>query len=257
LSIAIIFISLISCNEKKEKINPSENALLNLENRFPGFPKGEKRQTDLYKLIRRVMLGDSFSIEQRSRRGEDNYYNYPCDTAILIFSIANGKSYAVPLLTEGSADYWNFRFDNFTHQKIKRTNTTFENEIILAFQSLDADTSPFAARKNIHELFTKIMGCSKMNKRDSTEILSYDLYVDRDRNFSCENGDTCKIRYRKSWEEMLSSLSHNNFEDIFWDKNSGIIYSVDYNKEEKSKHYLRAIRVYRLNCPCMFYLDNG
>ncbi len=247
--ISFLFFAFIGCKQKDE----TENALSILVKKYPEFQTWKGKQTDYYKLIRSVTIGEK-GIELQLRSAPDTITD---PQSIILVINPNRKAYAIPFFSNTYYGYWNFEFDNITSSK-KSVAGTFQNELNNCFEALSINDTLGTAEIVFNELFLSLLQCEILREEDSIRfqrvLLSYN------NNLPEENTDSCSMRLKKNWGSIVNNFHPKKefmfiaMNNAFWDKSNGRIYQfviknfdlAFYNKPHQKPQF--DIKNYRQDC---------
>jgi hypothetical protein len=219
-----------------------EKALSDLTNKFPQLPKGKDKQTDFYVHIRTVER-NKFQIQLWSTPT-----NIRDKQEIVIFINPDGAYYAIPFFSNTYRDYWNFKFDQ-PIPNIKRVNTTFDKELHKAYDSLNFNDTLWTKTNGtvINELLFSVLRCKYIDENDG--IIFKDLLMTANNDLPEENCDSCAMRFKQNYIEILSKIKLNrigNSNNAYLDEDNKRIYL--FHEIWKQKKVQFSIKVYRQDC---------
>lgn len=242
LIIAAFITTLFACRQQNDQLN-IEKTIADLTDKFPQLPKGNVHVTDYYKLVRSVTMGNNIQIQLRS---SPDTIEDPQQIIIIINS--KGQNYAIPFFSNTYRDYWNFQFDT-PIPNIKKTNTTFEKELLFALNTLNLNDTIGTDGKVINEILLSLLHCRKINESDSSALQWTTLTDNHDIPY--ESSDSCSNRIEKNCKAILSEFHPkkytNNF-SAYWDEKNCRVYQIINNEKEWRKIMKLSISVYRQDC---------
>lgn len=234
---------LTSCINKNNQPD-IEKALLNTISKFPQLPKGHDKQSDYYKVVRSVTIGDN-GIELQLRSSPDTLN----DPQQIILVINKAKDiYAIPFFSNTYHDYWNFLFESVLHS-VKPTNTTFEKELRNCLTQLNLYDTLRTAGKVINEMLFSLLQCQQVTDTDSLNLHSVALtnnYV-----LPYEDSDSCYKRLQQNWQEMKKAFHPKDYiinYNAYWDKRNNRVYQFDFKSFSRKQKLEFTVRNYRLDC---------
>lgn len=240
-AISLSTILLIGCRQKNNESN-IERTLLNTISKFPQLPKGQDKQSDYYKLVRSVTIGDN-GIELQLRSTPDTLD----DPQKVIIVINKAKDiYIVPFLSNSYHDYWNFQFDSVLHS-VKPTNTTFEKELKNCLTQLNLYDTLGTAGKVINEMFFSLLQCQQLTDTDSLNLHAVTLVNNYTLPF--ENSDSCYKRLQENWQEIKKAFHPKDFitnYNAYWDRRNYRVYQLDFKNFSRKQNPEFSIKSYRL-----------
>jgi hypothetical protein len=241
ISISIIIVT--GCGQKNKQPD-IENSLLKAVSKFPQLPKGQSKQSDFYRLVRSVILGDN-GIELQLRSAPDSLD----DPQKIILVITPLKSiYSIPLFSNTYHDYWNFQFDS-AFGSTQPTGTTFEKELKNCFIQLNLYDNLGTAGKLINELLFSLLRCQQVTETDSVNFHAVSLT----NNYALpyEDSDSCYKRLQKNWQEMMKAIHPKGYihnYNAFWDKSNNRVYQFDFKNFSCNQKIEFSIKTYRTDC---------
>ena len=243
LLLTIILLSIItfsSCRQKDNQID-IDNALSNTTSKFPQLPKG---QSDFYKLIRSVTIGDN-GVELQLRSTPDTLD----DPQKIIIVINKAKQfYLIPLFSNTYHDYWDFQFDSLL-SSVKPTNTTFEKELKACLTQLNLYDTIGTAGKVINEMLISLLQCQQVTDTDSLNLHS--VALTNNYTLSYEDSDSCYKRLQENWQEMKKAFHPKDYiinYNAYWDKRNNRVYQFDFKNFSRKQKIEFTIKTYRLDC---------
>lgn len=238
-----IFILLVffSCKQTNSDQLNIEKVVSDLTDKFPQLPKGKSKQIDYYKLIRSVKNGEkNFEIQLRS--SPDSLED---PQQIIVFVNHLGQCYAIPFFSNTYRDYWDFQFDH-PISTVKRTNTTFERELMTALDSLHLNDTIGTGNIVIGEMLLSLLHCANVTESDSTKLFS--LYMNINHDIPEESGDSGFARLRKNYKAISSEWHPKEYSskyNAYWDNNNNRIYQFNNKVKGRRKKLDLSIKVYR------------
>jgi len=251
-SLLLLFImtTLFSCQTKSTVPN-IEKAISDLTAKFPQLPRGKKNQLDFYKLIRTVTYGKNDfqlklfctpdSIEEKQQ----------------IIILVNSKSdyYAIPLFSNKYRDYWNFELEK-PIDGVKKTNTTFEQEITKAINTLNLNDTLGTGAKVLDEMLISLLNCQSVRETDSKifEAIWPTWYRDQ----PVDDCDSCIKRQRTNFRSIIQRIhqtenyyNYNAYVDLRNDR----IYQIVNQGKDRGRKLKPEIKTYRQNCNETFHYE--
>ncbi|MCZ2459362.1 MAG: hypothetical protein LC128_07020 [Chitinophagales bacterium] len=239
-NILISIIIFSSCSQKDNQID-IDKALSNTASKFPQLPK---RQSDYYKLIRSVTIGDN-GVELQLRSMPDTLD----DPQKIIIVINKAKQlYVIPLFSNTYHDYWNFQFDSVL-SSVKPTNTTFEKELKNCLTQLNLYDTLGTAGKVINEMLVSLLQCQQVTDTDSLNLHS--VALTNNYNLPYEDSDSCFKRLQENWHEMKKDFYPEDYiinYNTYWDKGNNRVYQFDFKNFSRKQKLEFTIKNYRLDC---------
>lgn len=229
-----------SCRQTDNQID-IDNALSNTTSKFPQLPKG---QSDFYKLIRIVTIGDN-SVELQLRSMPDTLDD---PQKIIIVINKTKQFYVIPLFSNTYHDYWNFQFDSVL-SSVKPTNTTFEKELKTCLTQLNLYDTLGTAGKVINEMLVSLLQCQQVRDTDSLNLNS--VALTNNYTLPYEDSDSCYKRLQENWQEMKKAFHPKDYiinYNAFWDQRNNRVYQFDFKNFSRKQKLEFSIKNYRLDC---------
>jgi len=238
-----LFITFASCEQNKNQPNIEKHLTATIS-KFPQLPKGQGKQSNFYRLIRSVTIGDN-GVELQLRSSPDSLN----DPQKIIVVINQAKQmYIIPFFSNTYHDYWRFRFDSVS-TSVKSTNSTFESELKNCLLQLNFYDTLGTAGEVINEMFFSLLQCQQVTKSDSASLHS--VRLTNNYTLAYEDTDSCYNRLHKSWLEIVKELYpreyFTNF-NTFWDKRNNRVYQLDLKNSSRKQKIEFSIQTYRLDC---------
>lgn len=243
LLLTVTLLSIItfsSCRQKDNQVD-IDNALSSTTSKFPQLPKG---QSDFYKLIRSVTIGDH-SVELQLRSTPDTLHD---PQKIIIVINKTKQLYVIPLFSNTYHDYWNFQFDSVL-STVKTTNTTFEKELKTCLAQLNLYDTLGTAGKVINEMLVSLLQCQQVTDTDSLNLHS--VALTNNYTLPYEDSDSCYKRLQQNWIEMKKAFHPKDYiinYNAYWDKRNNRVYQFDFKNFSRKQKLEFTIKNYRLDC---------
>jgi hypothetical protein len=160
--ILVVFYTIVGCKQR----NSERHLLVELINEFPQLKGSSQSSSNDFHLVRKVSFGEpSICIELFSQPDS-------VDDKQQFILVTNSKlqSYGIPLLSNTFRDYWNFLFDSL-NSSTEKTNTTFERELNMCFNTLNLNDTIGTPSKIVHELLYSVLYCQEIELSDSSNLL--------------------------------------------------------------------------------------
>jgi hypothetical protein len=237
--LALSLLSFISCQKE-----PSfEKAISDLKNKFPQLAKQNNKNIE-YKLTRSVTNGDrEFQLKLYS--SVVNEYNDPQKIIILVNQ--ESEYYAIPYLSNTHRDYW--EFPNETQiPSIKKTNSTFEKELIKALDTLNLNDSKGTANIVLDELFFSLLHCVRVSEKDNNELQA--IFLTSNNNIPIENNNDCSERLKKNYYAIFENRKNKKHigNYTFWDVMNARIYQFEKLDGVKNRRAYLTLKTFRQDC---------
>jgi hypothetical protein len=246
LQLTLISISAIIFTRCEQKNNQAdiENSLSKAVSKFPQLPKGQQKQSDYYRLVRSVTIGDN-GIELQLRSTPDSLD----DPQKIIVVINQLKAiYAIPFFSNTYHDYWGFQFDSVL-KSVKPTNTTFEKELKSCLTQLNLYDTLGTAGKVINEMFFSLLQCQQVTDTDSLNL--HAAALTNNYSLAYEDSDSCYKRLQQNWEEMKRAFHPKDYilnYNAYWDKRNNRVYQFDFKNFSRKQKIEFSIKTYRTDC---------
>lgn len=243
LLLTAISLSLIVFSKCKQTYSQPnvEKILSNTISKFPQLPKGN---SNFYRLVRSVTIGDN-DIELQLRSTPDTLD----DPQEIIIVINKAKQlYAIPLFSNTYHDYWNFQFDSLL-STVKLTNTTFEKELKTCLTKLNLCDTLGTAGRVINEMLVSLLQCQQVTDTDSLNLHS--VALTNNYNLPYEDSDSCYKRLQENWREMKKAFHPKDYiinYSAYWDKKNNRVYQFEYKNFSSKQKLDFTIKNYRLDC---------
>ncbi|MBK8953389.1 MAG: hypothetical protein IPM85_15135 [Chitinophagaceae bacterium] len=243
LLIPVTILTHIGCNQANKKPD-TEKAISDLIKKYPQLPIGSGKQSDYYKLIRTIIIGDK-NIELQLRSSPDTLD----DPQKIILTINSKKEvYAIPFFSNTYHDFWNFQFDSIL-TSIKPTNTTLQKELENCLETLSLNDTSGTASTVINELFFSLLHCERITEGDSI-FLNAPALVDNS-SLKEEDSDSCTIRLHKNWQAITKEFHPKDYilnYNAYWDDKNNRIYQLNFIKFNRRQKISFNIKTYRQDC---------
>lgn len=248
LLLLILLIQFYGC-QFQNRSPDIEKAISDLTDKFPQLPKGKSKQSDYYRLVRSVNIGES-NIQLQLRSTPDSLFD---PQQIILIINAKGDCYAIPYLSNKYRDYWNFQFDK-PIPDVKKVNTTFEKELMTALNILNLNDSIGTGMVVVDEIIYSLLQCRLVMPSDSDEVQS--VSMKEVTIIPSEDFDECSARTHRNFKEMMKVISPSDKSGIYlstyWDQSNDRIYQLDNKYVGKGDKIDLRIKVFRQNCNCYF-----
>lgn len=235
-SVLLSIIIFLGCRQNNNQIK-IDKALSNATSKFPQLPKG---QSDFYRLVRSITIGNN-GIELQLRSTPDTLD----DPQKVIIVINKAKQlYVIPLFSNTYHDYWNFQFDSVL-STVKPTNTNFENELKSCLTQLKLYDTLGTAGKVINEMLVSLLQCQQVLEIDSLNLHS--VALTNNYTLPYEDSDSCYKRLQENWQEMKKAFHQKDYiinYNAYWDNRNNRVYQFDFKKQKNEF----TIKAYRLDC---------
>ena len=251
-SLLLLFImtTLFSCHNKTSKPD-IEKAISDLTDKFPQLQKGEKNQTDFYKLIRTVTHGkNDFQLQLFCT--PDSIMD---KQQIIILINSRGDYYAIPFFSNKYRDYWNFELEK-PIVGVMKTNTTFEQEITKAINTLNLNDTIGTGAKVFDEMLLSLLNCQSIRETDSKlfEAIWPSWYKDQ----PVDDQDSCIKRQRTNFRSIVQRIHPNgnyyNY-NAYIDVRNDRIYQIVNQGKNRGQKLKPEIKTYRQNCNESFHYE--
>ena len=239
-SVLLSIIIFSGCRQNDNQIN-IDKALSNATSKFPQLPKG---QSDFYRLVRSITIGDN-GIELQLRSTPDTLD----DPQKVIIVINKAKQlYVIPLFSNTYHDYWNFQFDSVL-STVKPTNTNFEKELKSCLTQLKLYDTLGTAGKVINEMLVSLLQCQQVTETDSLNLHS--VALTNNYTLPYEDSDSFYKRLQENWQEMKKAFHPKDYiinYNAYWDKRNNRVYQFDFKDFSRKQKIEFIIKTYRLDC---------
>jgi len=242
LSIFLLTI-LLGCRLETNKPD-IERAISDLTDKFTQLPKGKAKQSDFYRLIRTVTIGEK-NIQLQLRSSPENLKD---PQQIIIIINPKGQYYAIPFFSNTYRDYWNFQFDK-PIPNIKKTNTTFEKEFITAINTLNLNDTLGTGRQIFYEILISLINCEIVSENESLQFAG--LFPKENNDLPAENWDSCFDRFHKNFEAIKKGMHPSEnfyYYNAYYDKHNERIYQINHPNQWRGIKFNPQIKVYRQDC---------
>lgn len=246
VSTVILATFLLGCEERTSEANV-EKAITEVTNNFPQLPKGNLKQTDFYRLVRTVSIGEK-EIQLQLRATSDSIKD---QQQIIILINPNGEAYAIPFFSNTYRDYWDFEFD-IPIATVERTNSTFEKEFVAALDSLNLDDTLGTGRQIFSEMLLSLLQTQKISENDSSLFEGISItgkeYV---YNLPAENMDSCFVRQKRNLEAIMKEIQpskHYHNYNAYLDEKNKRIYQINNQGKNTWGKFKMEVKTYRQDC---------
>ncbi|QCR21912.1 hypothetical protein [Pontibacter sp. SGAir0037] len=246
ISTVILATALLGCKEGTSKSNV-EKAIADVTNNFPQLPKGNLSQTDFYRLVRTVSIGEK-RIHLQLRATPDSI-NDQQQIIILINPI--GEAYAIPFFSNTYRDYWGFEFET-PIQSVERTGSTFKKEFITALDNLRLNDTLGTGRQIFYEMLQSLLQIEKVSENDSSlfEVI-FITGKKYDYNLPVETIDSCLARKSRNLKAIMKSIhpaEHYYNYNAYWDAENKRIYQITNQGKNRWGKFELEMKTYRQDC---------
>ena len=237
--LVLSLVSFISCQKEPN----FEKAISNLTDKFPQLAKQNSKEVE-YKLTRSVTNGDrKFQLKLYSSVVND----YDVPQRIIIIVNQKSEYYAIPYFSNMYRDYW--EFPNETQiPNIKKTNTTFEKELIKALDTLNLNDSKGTANIVLDELFFSLLHCVRVTEKENNELQT--LFLTSNNNIPIENDNDCRERLKKNYDAIFKNRKNKNYVGnyTFWDAMNARIYQFEKLDGVINRRANLTLKTFRQDC---------
>jgi len=250
-SLLLLFImaTLLSCQTRSTKPD-LKKAISDLTDKFTQLQKGKKNQSDFYKLIRTVTYGkNEFQLQLFST--PDSIKD---KQQIIILLNSKGDYYAIPFFSNKYRDYWNFELEK-PIAGVKKTNTTFEQELTKAINTLNLNDTIGTGVKVFDEMLTSLLNCQSIRETDSKlfEAIWPTWYKDQPE----DDCDSCIKRQRTNFRSIIKRIhpNENYYYNAYLDLQNDRIYQIVNQGKYRGRKFKPEIKIYRQNCNESFHYE--
>jgi hypothetical protein len=251
-SLLVLFIMTTSFSCQRKSAKPDiEKAIADLTDKFPQLPKGKTNQSDFYKLTRTVTYGkNEFQLQLFST--PDSIKD---KQQIIILMNSKGDYYAIPFFSNKYRDYWNFELEK-PIAGVKKTNTTFEQEITKAINTLNLNDTIGTGAKVFEEMLLSLLNCQSIRETDSKlfEAIWPTWYKDQPE----DDRDSCIKKqcanFRTIVKRIHQSENYYNY-NAYLDVRNDRIYQIVNQGKDRGKKFKPEIKMYRQNCNKSFHYE--
>lgn len=213
--------------------------------RYPQLPRSQGKQSEFYKLIRSVIIGDT-GIELQLRSSPDTLNN---PQKIIIVTNSSKEQYIIPFFSNAYPDYWDFQFDNISNS-MEPVNTTFEIELKKCLAQFNFNDTLNTSGLVINEMLLSLLQCKRLTDADSLNL--QEVKLRNDRKFPDENSDSCQKRLQANWQEMQKYIHPKDFiinYNAYWDESNHRVYQFNRKcLDSKQRFFDFTMKNYRLSC---------
>jgi hypothetical protein len=233
---------LTQCNhsENRNTTKMIEKSMDKTIAKFEQFPKKK------FSLVRAVKIG-SLNIDLQLYATEEDHAHDR--QKIITIMNRKGMTYFILLFSNTYRDYWQFQFDDLNVNTIK-SNTTFEDEFINAFEKLGFIDSPGIARIVSEEIFLSLLNCHRVTENDSLAFRNI-VFMANQTKLPDEDLDSCKSRFVKNFDEIIKELNpkkHTFDYNTFWDFENKRVYQIQNLEKKLNQKTEISIKTYRQDC---------
>jgi hypothetical protein len=238
-----VLTTLFSCKPTTAEPN-IEKVITDLTEKFSQLPRGKSNQSDYYKLVRSVTNGEcNFQLQLRST--PDSIKD---KQQIIILINQKNECYAIPFFSNKYRDYWNFELEK-PIDGVKKTNTTFEQEVNKAINALNLNDTIGTGAKVLDEMLISLLNCQSVRETDSKifEAIWPTWYKEQ----PTDNCDSCITRQRTNFKSIVQRIhpteSYYNY-NAYLDLNNVRIYQIVNQGKDRGRKIRPEIKTYRQNC---------
>jgi hypothetical protein len=221
-----------------------ERLLLELTNRFPQLPKAKGRQSDYYRHIRSVIIGEN-GVELQLR---STPLTPKRTQSVVIVINSNKQMYGIPLFSNTYRDYWNFSFDSVL-ASVQPVPTTFQHELQTCIDTLGLNDASGTGSSVLYEMLVSLLGCRIVSDADSADMMTF--WYEPSPDPARDDPDHCRLRFQQMWKAIyrdMHTTTNIHITNAFWDQPNDRVYQFNYASWKHKEKMKIKVKVYRPDC---------